>query len=334
MKRLSSDSDRDFLTFTAKSSAGHSLCARIPTGGESSPAPLADSAQERFTDFSFALDVGETPVLTGVWSVEVRIYPGKVGGRNGRLLKPDGNWSEICVEKDRERTYGEYSLPLTGGFRLERHLLLASDAEIALLADSVVPDENDEETGRAGKSPTVDYRGWFPLAESVLPFEEKETREITLAIPAPKKVGSGRVSRTRRGGRMTSRIVPAELPEWRANDSAGEFQLDGGRLYHRRIEKGRGLFAPLVFDLSAERVKKPLTWRQLTVGEEMKPVPGEIAVGFRVQFGRDQFLFYRSLDTPTCRSVLGQHFDQDLFVAVFHPADGTVKPILELYRAK
>jgi hypothetical protein len=42
-------------------------------------------------------------------------------------------------------------------------------------------------------------------------------------------------------------------------------------------------------------VKRPLTWRRITVAENLALVPREVAAAYRVQVGREQWLFYRSL---------------------------------------
>jgi hypothetical protein len=46
-------------------------------------------------------------------------------------------------------------------------------------------------------------------------------------------------------------------------------------------------------------------------------VPAQDAVGYRVQVGKRQWLFYRSLSAPAIRSVLGQNLMHDFYVARF-----------------
>ena len=53
--------------------------------------------------------------------------------------------------------------------------------------------------------------------------------------------------------------------------------------------------ASLFIDLRKDRFVRPVTWRQLTVAENLSIQPADVAVGYRVQIGADQWLFYRSL---------------------------------------
>jgi len=69
--------------------------------------------------------------------------------------------------------------------------------------------------------------------------------------------------------------------------------------------RGGRLYAPLWLDCTPARIDRPRTWRQLTVAETRQQVPEATAVGFRVQAGIEQWLLYRSLDTPRNRTLLG-----------------------------
>ena len=89
------------------------------------------------------------------------------------------------------------------------------------------------------------------------------------------------------------------------------------------------MFAPLFVDLSRKRLDKPLTWRQLTVGQLREIVPADVAVGYRVQVGKTQWLMYRSLAPAAIRTVLGQNLMHEFLVGRFH-ADGHVETLLEI----
>jgi hypothetical protein len=80
-----------------------------------------------------------------------------------------------------------------------------------------------------------------------------------------------------------------------------------GRLALTHEAHGRALYCPLLIDLKNGRAQRERTWRQLTVAESMEVLPRDIAVGFRAQCGRHQWLFYRSIGTPGNRTVLGQN---------------------------
>jgi hypothetical protein len=63
----------------------------------------------------------------------------------------------------------------------------------------------------------------------------------------------------------------------------------------------------MFFDLDPKRAKKQRTWRQLTVAEWMDIMPRDVAVGYRAQSGRAQWLFYRSLAPAGNRTLLGHN---------------------------
>lgn len=89
------------------------------------------------------------------------------------------------------------------------------------------------------------------------------------------------------------------------------------------------MFAPLFVDLNRKRLDKPLTWRQLTVGQLREIVPHDVAVGYRVQVGKAQWLMYRSLAPAAIRTVLGQNLMHEFLVGRFH-ADGHAATLLEI----
>jgi hypothetical protein len=86
---------------------------------------------------------------------------------------------------------------------------------------------------------------------------------------------------------------------------------------------GTALFAPLFFDLDAQRLSKKRLWQPLTVGENLQRVPDDRAVGYRVQLGKEQFLIYRSLTPLANRTVLGHNLIDEFCFARFEPETGT-----------
>src|SRR5207249_5107973 len=108
-------------------------------------------------------------------------------------------------------------------------------------------------------------------------------------------------------GRRRATIIPLALPEWRAEFCHSELSAESHRLTLRQAALGRNLFAALWIDLNPRRARRPLTWRRLTVGENLALVPRDMAVGYRVQVGHEQWLFYRSIAPVGNRSVLGHN---------------------------
>ena len=105
--------------------------------------------------------------------------------------------------------------------------------------------------------------------------------------------------------------------------------MDGEQLHLTLNASSRRLYAPLFVDLSARRWVEKRTWRQLTVAERLQIQPSEVAVGYRVQLGRKQWLIYRSLAESANRTLLGQNLSQE-FVAARFDSDGFLKELIEI----
>ena len=57
--------------------------------------------------------------------------------------------------------------------------------------------------------------------------------------------------------------------------------------------------------------------------------PTDVAVGHRIQSGRDQWLYYRSLAECGSRTLLGQNFSSDFYLGRFHK-DGSIDELIEI----
>jgi hypothetical protein len=131
------------------------------------------------------------------------------------------------------------------------------------------------------------------------------------------------------GKRCRAVVMPLALPEWKGEPAAGTLEaVDAGVQLRLRTE-ARRLLAPLFFDLDIRRSKKPHTWRRLTVAADLEIQRGDTAVGYRVQIGRQQWLFYRSLAPRASRSVLGQNFSTEFVAARFTRA-GQAEKLIEI----
>ena len=87
--------------------------------------------------------------------------------------------------------------------------------------------------------------------------------------------------------------------------------------------------SPLWIDFSASRFEKQRTWRQLTVAELLKTVTSDVAVAYRVQAAKEQWVVYRSLDKPGNRTFLGHNLSSEALVGKFLK-DGTVEEYFEI----
>ena len=239
------------------------------------------------------LNFGSTTVWSGDWPVQLRV--------GGQLLEPQV-WEEVCWHSDDDVDYLELETNWNGSWRLQRQILLAREDHFLWLADAVTGPEVE----------SLDYRSILPLAPGIEFRPEQETWEGCLTHH-----------------RRVARVLPLALPEWRAAAATGSLEAAPGGLLLRQQTRARGLYAPLFIDLSPHRMKWPLTWRHLTVGEKLQIQKPDVAVGYRVQIGGDQWLFYRSLADPACRTLLGQNVLHEFYAARFD-TEGEADELLAL----
>ena len=257
-------------------------------------------------DASVLLEVAvrNEPILFGLWTFDV--WLGK------KTLPPAGKWTTICEHTERGCNYIEIELPLSGGYRLQRSLLINHKDNVLLLSDCVLAD-----TERKTNKP-LSYCGKFYVAPELCARTSAETTEIEFRS-------------SRRSAVSAFRVLPLALPEWQTAKPtgliAGTLTETEGTLILRQESKGKSLFAPIFFDLDADRLNKRYTWRQLSVGENLQRMREDQAVGYRIQLGQEQFLLYRSLTPPVSRTVLGHNLIDDFCFARFNPESG-VDPLI------
>ena len=178
-------------------------------------------------------------------------------------LKPESEWDEVCWHSDKDVDYVELEIEFQGGWKLQRQVLLARKDRFLFLGDAVI-----------GTNPSqIEYRSTLPLAGAVRLNAADETREGFLY-----------------DDNRLATVLPLALPEWRSESTEDRFnQTDRGlELCQHRF--GAALYAPLFIDLKPSRLSKELTWRQLTVADRLEIQPRDVAVGYRVQIGKAQWL--------------------------------------------
>jgi hypothetical protein len=237
---------------------------------------------------------GAELLLSGRWSAEVRT--------DGANAESAGEWREVCWVSDDDCDYLELEMELSAGLRIQRQMLLARDDQFLFLADAVLGERPCE----------LSYRSRLPLARGLTVNAATETRELLLEADLARAL-----------------VLPLALPEWRADPRGGSLGIEGDALELRQTWHGRSLFAPLWIDLSRRRADRAFTWRQLTIAEQRQNQPRDVAAGYRVQFGRRQWLVYRSLTEPRNRTLLGQNLSTDFFLGRFD-REGETEPILEI----
>lgn len=258
---------------------------------------------------------GDRMLVEGPWQWSV--------AEGTTVLEAEAPWTASCWESDRQATLLEITTPLSGGRQFERQVVLLPQEQVVLLADAVTtPGAAGPQAVQAGAAlngrhgddgrgtPLV-YRSTVRLAPGLEAEPAEETREALVFDT-----------------RMRLMALPLALPEWRVGRGGSlEHSADGLTLVQQSF--GRRLYAPLWLDCDAERIGRPLTWRQLTVADTRVNLPAHQAAGFRVQAGREQWLLYRSLDFPRNRTLLGCNVSCEFLVGRLRP-HGTVKRMLEI----
>jgi len=256
--------------------------------------------QNGWTDnaVSVQLELRNDLLLFGTWDVTVRLAD--------KLLRPLEAWTETVVYSENGCDYLEIDVPLERDYRLQRHFLLDTVHRIVILADAVLGDGDGK-----FKAKTLEYESSLLYSPTLRAKETNGATELTFFPEKPAKSAP------------LFRVLPLDLPEWKnAVTDASEIRTEQSNLVLRKRTGGRAFFLPLFFDLNAKRLKNPYTWRRLTVGENLKKVPDDHAVGFRVQLGKEQYLLYRSLTPLANRTVLGHNLIDDFCYGRFDAKTG------------
>jgi hypothetical protein len=242
------------------------------------------------------LSVGRSIFFSGPWDLEISI--------DGQPARPSAGWEQVCWVEDQDILYLEIETDLGNNWKAQRQVIMPRDGGFALLTDAILGEQ----------SARIDYRSQLALGQGVsfTPCEESTEGELQAA-------------------KQRALVLPLSLPEWRIDGRRrGELRQEGeAGLEFSQQAVGSALYAAQFIDLSSGRRSTQHTWRNLTVGHEREIQPPHIAVGFRVQIGKKQWLIYRSLAETAPRSVLGHNLASEFLLGSFD-RDGLVDPLIEI----
>ncbi len=251
-------------------------------------------------EMSIELFGGKSVVLQGACQTSIEV--------DNETQQPIDDWVATCEYTDDDVHYFEIEQPWSGGIVLQRQIMVIRDDRCVLLADSVLP---SEVVRQPNPDCIIHYRNRLPLAKSMQLDFAPDTREAFFS-----------------DGRRRGLVIPLSTCEWRMGKSDADLiTTDDQYLLHSTSGRGR-LFAPLWFDFQRSRFKRNRTWRQLTVAHDLRIVPREEAVAYRIQIGVEQWMLYRSLANQVTRSVLGKHLVADFFAARFDLSDGSFEELV------
>ncbi len=243
-----------------------------------------------------ALGKNGAPVLAGQWTAQVDL--------DGQPQLQLDEWSEVCWFSDDDVDYLELEAKFGQHARVQRQALLFRQDRMLLLADAMLCDQ----------SGTWTISSHMPLAGDALFEPAEKTTEGFIA--------------TGDGARYLT--LPLHLPEWRRQATAGRLQAEQEALISEQQAQGQRLYAATLISLRGSHARKPVTWRHLTVGQDLRIVGADEAVAFRVQIGKKQWVLYRSLEKPLRRTAIGMHTLSEFFAGRFDADDGNLEPLLEV----
>ena len=236
---------------------------------------------------------GRTPVVTGRLTTETTV--------DGHAVAPEGPWEVACRHTDDEVHYVEWEQPFGGGAALQRQAVVLRDERIAVVADAVV----------AAEDATIRHELRLPVFDGVELSPDADINEW----------------RVLRDGKPQGLVVPLACDEWRCGRSSCSADVDAGTF--RVATEGRHrIYSPVWFDLYRRRLRRPRTWRRLTVGEDLRTCRAEEASAFRVQSGSQHWMMHRSFSPGSMRTVLGRHTGAEFLLTRFDPGEGTHEPIV------
>lgn len=243
-----------------------------------------------------ALGKKGTPVLAGQWTVQVAL--------DSQPQMQLDEWAEVCWFSDDDVDYLELEAKFGQHARVQRQALFLREDRMLLLADAMLCEQ-------AG---AWSIHSHIPLAGDANFQPAERTTEGAIA--------------TAHGTHYLT--LPLHLPEWRRQATAGSLAADHETLISEHQAQGQRLYAATLISLRGSHAKKPVTWRHLTVGQDLRIVAADEAVAFRVQIGNKQWVFYRSLEKPLRRTALGMHTLSEFFAGRFDADDGNLEPLLEV----
>jgi hypothetical protein len=289
------------------------LAGEVPAAGVQPPRPSVYAERARLAVLraswapaaaTIAIDYSGPGMRLDTSAAAQRLFQGvwtATSSADGKLLKPTSAWDVTCWFTDKDVDYIEFRMELEEGARLERQILLARKDQFILLADHL----------KTTTSAALEHSWKLPLAENMAWNSTDETREAVISSE-----------------QLSVRVLPLALPEWRIDPRMGDLTSGEGVMQLSQRTTARAMACPVFIDLKPGRSSKPCTWRQLTVAEALQIQPPDVAVGYRVQCGRKQWLFYRSLAERGNRTVLGQNTSAEFLAARFLAPAGDVEELI------
>ena len=242
---------------------------------------------------------GGLRLLSGEWDLVIQ--------KDGEVLETDVGWSDVCWFSDDDVDYLEIESAVEGRCRIQRQMMLVREEGLMFFSDTLLADEK----GHWSIDSTWELGSDIEVRSSAKTHEA----ELLNSVKAGERCGL---------------LLPLALPEWRRQPSSGKLRGESGKLVLHQEVNGTRLYCPLV--LSTRKIAKQpaFTWRHLTVAQDLEIQPSQIAQAFRVQIGKEQMVFYRSLAKTVRRSTMGLHLNSEFYAGRFDSDDAAFESIVEI----
>ncbi len=236
-------------------------------------------------------------VIDGNWSISVL--------RDGQAQIQLDDWQEVCWFSDEDADYLELEAKFGPKAKVQRQVLLLREQRVLLLSDSLLCQTNDQ----------WQISSRIPLGEGTKVSSPKKTTEVLLG-----------------SGNSKCLVLPLYLPEWKRQlmDSASLTASDSELIATSSTLGSSRLYMPIAISLCPSHATDQFTWRRLTVGEDLRLVGADEAVAFRLQYGQEQLLLYRTLAASRRRTALGMHTMADFYAGTFDAETGEPSTLLEV----
>ena len=247
-------------------------------------------------------------LFAGDWDIELF--------RNGKPVTIDVAWSEVCWFTDDDVDYLELECDLDGTCTIQRQIMLLREEGIVTMADAVIAHS------QTAKASEWTVRSSWQLDPEIELTPADKSNEAWLKRVSQE--GNGAATQT------VGLLLPIAFPEWQRSPQIGSFRGSEGRIVLETRSDQPRIYNPLVVALRGIGKTPPLTWRNLTIAQDLELVGKDVAQAFRLQIGKEQWVLYRSLTPRIRRTVMGLHLNTEFYAARFQASDGSYEPLIEV----
>lgn len=168
------------------------------------------------------------------------------------------------------------------------------------------------------------------LADQRQAVDPEVAMRIALAPEVEVTPNDGDHALTLRAGRVKPRLISLAMSGLETPADRSGLTVEGQDVVLRQPATYPRSWLPLLISWRAERNRKALRLRRLTVTERSRPCPPNLAVAFLVAWGPgDALIIYRSLGRPGLRAFLGHQTSARFLIGQF-TRSGEVESLVKL----